>query len=41
MGYNGRGIDINSQGIVHPIKVLKCPQYQGLGYREETSSEES
>ena len=41
MGYNGGGLGIKGQGIVQPIKVTKCPRYQGLGYHEKTSSESS
>jgi hypothetical protein len=36
MGYEGRGLGANGQGIVRPIEVVEWPRYTGLGYvREE------
>ena len=32
MGYEGKGLGINGQGIVNPIKVEKLPRQAGLGY---------
>lgn len=32
MGYQGKGLSINGQGIVNPIKVEELPRYAGLGY---------
>lgn len=32
MGYQGKGLSINGQCIVNPIKVEKLPRYAGLGY---------
>jgi len=31
MGYQGKGLNINGQGIVNPIKVDESPHYIGLG----------
>ena len=39
MGFNGVGLGINGQGIVHPIEVKNVPD--GLGYHEKTFSESS
>lgn len=32
MGYQVKGLRINSKGIVNPIKVEELPHYVGLGY---------
>ena len=32
MGYEGKGLGINGQGIVNPIKVEELPCQTGLGY---------
>lgn len=32
MGCQGKGLGINGQGIVNPIKVEELPRYVGLGY---------
>jgi len=32
MGYEGKGLGINGQGIVNPIKVEELPCQAGLGY---------
>ncbi len=32
MGYEGKGLGINGQGIVNPIKVEELPRQAGLGY---------
>jgi len=32
MGYEGKGMGINGQGIVSPIKVEELPRQVGLGY---------
>ena len=32
MGYQGKGLNINGQGIVNPIKVEESPHYETLGY---------
>ena len=32
MGYEGKGLDINGQRIVNPIKVEELPDQVGLGY---------
>ena len=32
MGYEGKGLGINGQGIVNPIKVEELPRQTGLGY---------
>lgn len=32
MGYQGKGLDINGQGIMNPIKLEGLPHYAGLGY---------
>ena len=32
MGYEGKGLCINGQGIVNPIKVEELPRQAGLGY---------
>jgi hypothetical protein len=32
MGYEGKGLGIEGQGIVNPIKVVERPRYLGLGY---------
>jgi len=34
MGYEGKGLGIEGQGIVNPIEVLEIPDYLGLGYEE-------
>jgi G patch domain-containing protein 2 len=34
MGYEGKGLGIEGQGIVNPIEVVERPQYLGLGYGE-------
>ncbi|GLJ33080.1 hypothetical protein SUGI_0665700 [Cryptomeria japonica] len=33
MGYNGRGLGINSQGIANIIEIEKVPYPIGLGYK--------
>jgi hypothetical protein len=35
MGYEGKGLGIEGQGIVNPIVVVERPHYLGLGYGEE------
>jgi hypothetical protein len=35
MGYEGKGLGIEGQGIVNPIEVVEIPRYLGLGYGEE------
>ena len=32
MGYEGKGLGVNGQGIVNPIKVEELPRQAGLGY---------
>lgn len=32
MGYQGKGLRINGQSIVNPIKVKELPHYVGFGY---------
>jgi hypothetical protein len=32
MGYEGKGLGINGQGILNPIKVEELPHQAGLGY---------
>ena len=32
MGYEGKGLGINGQGIVNPIKAEELPRQTGLGY---------
>jgi len=32
MGYEGKGLGVNGQGIVNPIKVEELPHQAGLGY---------
>ncbi len=32
IGYEGKGLGINGQGIVNPIKVEELPHQAGLGY---------
>jgi len=32
MGYQGKGLDINGQGIINPFQVEELPQHTGLGY---------
>jgi len=32
MGYEGKGLGVNGQGMVNPIKVEKLPRQAGLGY---------
>jgi hypothetical protein len=34
MGYEGKGLGIEGQGIVNPIEVVERPRYLGLGYGE-------
>jgi hypothetical protein len=34
MGYEGKGLGIQGQGIVNPIEVVDRPRYLGLGYEE-------
>jgi hypothetical protein len=34
MGYEGKGLGIEGQGIVNPIKAVERPRYLGLGYGE-------
>jgi hypothetical protein len=34
MGYEGRGLGIEGQGIVNPIEVVERTRYLGLGYGE-------
>jgi tuftelin-interacting protein 11 len=35
MGYEGKGLGIEGQGIVNPIEVMEIPRYLGLGYGKE------
>lgn len=35
MGYEGKRLGVNGQGIVNPIQVVELPQYVGLGYVKE------
>jgi hypothetical protein len=35
MGYEGKGLGIEGQGIVNPIEVVEIPHYLGLGYGKE------
>lgn len=39
MGYQGKGLNINGQGIVNPIKVVELPRYAGLGYVQKEVGE--
>jgi hypothetical protein len=32
MGYEGKGLGIEGQGIVNPIEVVEIPRYLRLGY---------
>jgi hypothetical protein len=32
MGYDGKGLGINGQGMANPIEVVEIPRYAGLGY---------
>ena len=32
MGYEGKGLGVNGQGIVNPIKVEELPRQARLGY---------
>ena len=34
MGYEGKGLGIEDQGIVNPIEVVERPRYLGLRYGE-------
>jgi hypothetical protein len=34
MGYEGKGLGIEGQGIINPIEVVERPRYLGLGYGE-------
>ena len=35
MGYEGKGLGVNGQGIVNPIEVVERTCYVGLGYGKE------
>jgi len=35
MGYEGKSLGVNGQGIVNPIEVIERPCYAGLGYGKE------
>ena len=37
MGYEGKGLGVNGQGIVNPIKVEELPHQVGLGYVKKGS----
>jgi hypothetical protein len=39
MGYEGKGLGVNGQGIVNPIEVVEQPRYAGLGYGKEEVGE--
>jgi hypothetical protein len=39
MGYKGRGLGANGQGIVRPINVVEWNQYTWLGYVQEEVGE--
>jgi hypothetical protein len=41
MGYEGKGLGIEGQGIINPIEVVKGPQYLGLGYGKVELGESS
>jgi hypothetical protein len=39
MGYDGKGLGINGQGMTNPIQVEGRPHYAGLGYGKEGDGE--
>lgn len=41
MGYQGKGLDINGQGIMNSIKVEEIPRHTGLGYVRKDIGESS
>ena len=41
MGYDGRGLGVNGQGIINPIEVKRQPHKAGLGYTEIGESSKS
>ena len=40
MGFDGKGLDKNMQGIQKPIKICIRPINEGLGYEGQTSNDD-
>jgi hypothetical protein len=39
MGYDGKGLGINGQGMTNPIQAERRPHYARLGYVQEGDGE--